>query len=251
MKFSDIINYPLGLFGLKVIRKSRLELINLSDIETDEKFLKYYQKIKPYTLVPIERCFTLYQSVNYILKNNIAGDFVECGVWKGGSCMLIALILKDAAVTDRKIYMYDTFQGMTEPGVMDGEEEKKQWKEGRVSDSLNNMCYSPLEEVTQNMKLTGFENNQLILITGKVEETIPGNIPQSISLLRLDTDWYESTKHELQHLYPLLSKHGILIVDDYGAWQGAQKAVDEFFQNVSNTFISRIDYTGRLIVKNF
>ena len=125
MKLSQIINYPLGLLGLKIIRKSRLELVNLSDIEQDKKFMELYKKVKDYTLVPVERCFTLYQTVKYILKNNIEGDLVECGVWKGGSSMLMAYILKDAGEAKRKIYLYDTFEGMTKPGEMDGLEEKK------------------------------------------------------------------------------------------------------------------------------
>ena len=249
MKLSQIINYPLGLLGLKIIRKSRLELVNLSDIEQDKKFLSIYRKVKDYTLVPIERCYSLYQTVNYIIKNNIEGGLVECGVWKGGSSMLMAYTLLEAGVSNRKIYLYDTFEGMTKPGEMDGQEEKDQWESGRVTDTLNNMCYSPIEEVKVNMNKTGYPAENIILVKGKVEETLPGTIPSLISLLRLDTDWYESTKHELIHLYPLLEKHGVLIVDDYGAWQGARKATDEYFSSIPNTFLGRIDYTGRIVIK--
>lgn len=250
MKLSKLINYPFGLFGLHVVRKSKLQPVNNSDIEADKKFLSYYERIKPFTLVSIERCYALYQSVNYILKNNIPGDMVECGVWKGGSCMLMALMLKDAVISDRKIFLYDTFEGMTEPGDLDGEEEKKQWEEGRVSETLNTMCYAPLEEVKANLRTTGFPENRIIYIKGKVEDTIPGTMPSSISLLRLDTDWYESTRHELQHLYPMIASKGVLIVDDYGAWQGARKAVDEYFErNNPGVLINRVDYTGRLLVK--
>ena len=164
--------------------------------------------------------------------------------------MLMALMLHKAGVDDRKIFLYDTFEGMTEPGVNDGEEEKKQWSEGKVSDTLNNMCYAPLEEVRHNLHSTGFAENRVIFVKGKVENTIPATLPSKISLLRLDTDWYESTRHELIHLFPLLSKQGALLVDDYGAWQGARKAVDEYFREIPNSFISRIDYTGRLLIKN-
>ena len=90
----------------------------------------------------------------------------------------------------------------------------------------------------------------IIYIKGKVEETIPEIIPGKISLLRLDTDWYESTLHNLNHLFPLLSKGGILILDDYGHWQGARKAVDEYLEkNNVKILLNRIDYTGRIAVK--
>lgn len=249
LKLSQIINYPLGLLGLKIIRKSRLELVNLSDIEQDKQFWAFYEKVQPFTLVQVERCYTLYQTIKYIIKNNIAGDFVECGVWKGGSSMLMAYVLLQEGVMNRKIYLYDTFMGMTEPGEIDGPEEKKQWVEGKVSDKLNNMSYSPIEEVKANMRMTGYPAENIILVKGRVEETLPGNLPSVISLLRLDTDWYESTKHELVHLYPLLVKNGVLIVDDYGAWQGARKATDEYFSSIPNTFLGRIDYTGRIVIK--
>lgn len=249
MKISQIINYPLGLLGLKIIRKSRLELVNLSDIAQDKKFLELYKKVKDYTLVPIERCYSLYQTVNYIIKNSIEGDLVECGVWKGGSSMLMAFTLLEAGISNRKIYLYDTFDGMTKPGEMDGQDEKDQWEREKVTDTLNNMCYSPIEEVKANMNKTGYPAANIILVKGKVEETLPGKMPFKISLLRLDTDWYESTKHELIHLYPLLEKYGILIVDDYGAWQGARKATDEYFSSIPNTFLGRIDYTGRIVIK--
>ncbi len=239
----------MGLLGLKIIRKSRLELVNLSDIEQDKKFLGLYKKVKDYTLVPIERCYSLYQTVNYIVKNNIEGDLVECGVWKGGSSMLMAYSLLEAGISNRKIYLYDTFEGMTQPGEMDGQDEKDQWERGKVTDTLNNMCYSPIEEVKANMNKTGYSIENIILVKGKVEETLPGAMPAKISLLRLDTDWYESTKHELIHLYPLLERHGVLIVDDYGAWQGARKATDEYFSSIPNTFLGRIDYTGRIVIK--
>ena len=127
MKFSNIINYPLGLLGLKLVRLSRLKKlqnfsalrVNNSDIERDEIFLELVEKVRKYTLVESERSFALYKSVNYILKNNIQGDFVECGVWKGGSCMMIAYMLLKSGTTDRKIWLYDTFEGMPKPGNKD------------------------------------------------------------------------------------------------------------------------------------
>jgi O-methyltransferase len=249
MKISEFINYPLGLLGLKIVRKNKWRLANTTDIEYDAAFMEIYTKVKPFTLVEIERCYALYQSVQYIVSNNIPGDFVECGVWKGGSAMLMVYVLQQLGISDRKIYLYDTFEGMTKPGDMDGPNEKKEWESNRVTDSLNTMCYSPIEEVKVNLGSTGYPSQKLVFIKGKVEETIPAEMPRVISLLRLDTDWYESTKHELVHLYPLVSDNGVLLIDDYGAWQGARTAANEYFSTKNPFFMNRIDWTGRLIIK--
>ena len=99
------------------------------------------------------------------------------------------------------------------------------------------------------MKSTGYPVGNIRLLKGKVEDTIPGTMPAKIALLRLDTDWYESTKHELTYLFPLLEKSGVLIIDDYGAWQGARKAVDEYLKDNGTVYLNRIDFTGRLLIK--
>jgi len=104
--------------------------------------------------------------------------------------------------------------------------------------------------VQANLGRTGYPAERIHYVKGKVEETIPATLPSRIALLRLDTDWYESTRHELQHLYPLLSTHGVLIIDDYGHWQGARQAVDEYFAaSAEPVFLHRVDYTARLVVK--
>jgi hypothetical protein len=116
--------------------------------------------------------------------------------------------------------------------------------------AANIWCYATLDEVKKNMKSTGYPEDKFKYIQGKVEETIPATVPEKIAVLRLDTDWYESTKHELEHLFPLLNKHGILIIDDYGFWKGSRKAVDEYFAAMGIfPFLNRIDYSGRLYVK--
>lgn len=248
MKLSAIINYPLGLLGLKIGKKDvSLRRTLPADIAEDQQFFNVYKRIKDFTLVEPERCYALYKAVQYIIQNNLTGDFVECGVWKGGSCMLIAMTLLELNVSDRKIWLYDTFTGMTKPGLNDGLEEKGEWEEKKTGDDASNWCLASLEEVKKNLSSTSYPFEQFVFVQGKVEETIPGNIPSSVALLRLDTDWYDSTKHELQHLYPLLTKGGILLIDDYGAWQGARKATDEYFGD--KVLLNRIDWTGRLLIK--
>lgn len=229
----------------------------LKDTEKEEyaEFYDLYLRCKPYTMTSIERMFALYKGVEYIIKNNIPGDFVECGVWKGGSSMLIALTLLKFGVTDRKIWMYDTFEGMSEPG-----EEDEDIKGGKAKELLNMSskeisesvwCYSGLDEVKSNLTKTGYTANNFHYIKGKVEDTMPSTMPErTISLLRLDTDWYESTKHELKCLFPLLAKAGVLIIDDYGHWVGAKKAVDDYIrENNIRIFLNKVDYSARLAIK--
>ena len=109
---------------------------------------------------------------------------------------------------------------------------------------------APLHEVKQAMMLTRYPWEKLIFVPGRVEVTLPDQAPEQIALLRLDTDWYESTYHELEHLYPRLADGGILIVDDYGHWQGARQAVDDYFRNHGiDAELRTIDFTGRLLVK--
>ncbi len=109
---------------------------------------------------------------------------------------------------------------------------------------------APLADVQRNLSSTGYPPERLHLIAGRVENTIPDQAPEQIALLRLDTDWYESTAHELAHLYPRVVRGGIVIIDDYGYWRGARQAVDEFIQRCPDAlFLMRIDNTGRLFLK--
>lgn len=224
-------------------------------IDKDNLFLEIFEQCKPYTMTSRERMYALYNAVKYIVKSNIKGDFVECGVWKGGSTMLIALTLIKLGVKNRKIYLYDTYEGMSQPTEADigmskdnlGVDTKDYWKD-RENEGTNDWCLAQLDEVKNNMTLTNYPKENIFYIKGKVEDTIPKSIPENISLLRLDTDWYESTKHELNHLYPLVSKNGVLIIDDYGSWAGARKAVDEYFENIP-MLLNRIDHTGRIGLK--
>jgi O-methyltransferase len=120
----------------------------------------------------------------------------------------------------------------------------------KVSEVTNKWCYSSLEEAENNLKSTGYPMTNFIFLKGKVEETLPDTIPEKLCILRLDTDWYESTMQELKYLYPVISSKGVLLIDDYGAWQGARKAVDEYFSDRPGTFLHRIDWTGRLLIKD-
>jgi hypothetical protein len=212
------------------------------------------QMVRKETMTSPERIFSLIEATKYIISSGIEGDIVECGVWRGGSVMAILNTLKAMMSSDKHIYLYDTFDGMSEPTSedvsIDGSSAKELLNESEKDDQSIIWAYSGMEVVKKNILSVGYEQEKIHFVKGKVEDTIPETMPDKISLLRLDTDWYESTKHELKHLFPRLSKGGILILDDYGHWQGARKAADEYFSyNHVSIFLSRADYTGRIAVK--
>ena len=207
------------------------ELASLSDLSEEER--KIVARVRPFTLTSVERIAALLNAVGYIAANKIPGDFAECGVWRGGSMMAVALALLAQGDTSRALFLYDTYEGMPAPTdedkSYDGVSAAEQLKQARRGTGI--WCHARLEDVRANLLSTGYQKSKIHLIKGRVEETIPANMPQHLSLLRLDTDWYESTKHELTHLFPLLDARGVLIVDDYGHWLGARKAVDEYFRS--------------------
>lgn len=247
-----LLNKAIKPFGLEIKKIAKRVP---ADISTDLFFMNLYEQCKPFTMTSVERMYALYQSLNYILENELEGDFVECGVWKGGSSMLMALYLKEKGITDRKLYLYDTFEGMSAPTEADktfsGEYADQLLQTQSKLDDKSIWCYSSIDEVRANIKTTGYPDENIFFIKGKVEDTLLQNLPGNISLLRLDTDWYESTKIELEVLFPLLNPKGVLIIDDFGHWEGAKKAVLEFFNKEKiSPLLHRIDLTGRILIKN-
>lgn len=208
-----------------------------------------YEKVRPYTMTSVERVFGLISAAEYVVKSKIPGAFVECGVWKGGSAMAAMLAFTDANDREREIYLYDTFSGMTAPTEHDGDRASSEFQQKALADGTSDWCRAGLADVRKNLAICQYPEANIHCIQGKVEDTIPKVLPRAIAILRLDTDWYESTMHELKHLYPLLSPGGVCIIDDYGAWRGARKAVDEFLAD-KPLFLHRIDCTGRMFVKS-
>lgn len=211
--------------------------------------------VAPYTMTSPERVWAVINSVKYIVANNVDGDFVECGVWRGGSAMAIVYKLKELGILDRQLWLYDTFSGMTAPSQKDveaqsGKNAKALLEETTKGDGNNIWCVASKEDVSANILATGYAASNIKLVEGDILETLNREIPEKISMLRLDTDWYESTKKELQVLYPRLVSGGVCIIDDYGYWRGSRAAVDEYFsENNINVLLHPIDATGRIFVK--
>jgi hypothetical protein len=220
--------------------------------DVDPRTRTVIDRVRPFTMTSPERILALREAVGHVCRHGIAGDIVECGVWRGGSMMAAALTLLELG-DRRRLHLFDTFSGMPPPTDVDRDLTGTAAAgllaaEDRATGST--WASSPLADVQRNLLGTGYPAALVEFVAGRVEETIPARAPERIAVLRLDTDWYESTRHELEHLYPRLAAGGVLIIDDYGHWQGARRAVDEYLAATgARLFLSRIDYTGRLAVK--
>jgi hypothetical protein len=234
--------------GFEVRRVGELGLAGESEWVTD-----VIKRVEPYTMTSPHKLAALCHSVEYIWKNKIPGSIVECGVWRGGSMMAAALSLIRVGDVSREIILFDTFEGMPPPTEKDKHRtlgiSAAELLSGRDKTD-NAWAIAPLELVRRNVISSGYPEENIKFVKGNIEDTIPQHSPTRISLLRLDTDWYESTRHELKYLYPLLSTGGVLIIDDYGCWDGARKAVDEYVEaNRLQLLLTRIEPTGRIGVK--
>jgi len=251
----DFIRQIVRRLGIDVVRYRKGDAAPLP-VDFDAAAAETIRTIRAYTMTSPERLYSLIQATQYVESARIPGDIVECGVWRGGSMMAVAKTLLAAGAIHRDLYLFDTFEGMTKPGerdisVANDRADEVMRNTVRSEDNLF-WCYAPVERVRQALLSTGYPEPHLRFVVGKVEETLPGQAPSAIALLRLDTDWYESTKHELMHLFPRLSRGGVLIIDDYGHWKGARAAVDEYFsENGIKILLNRIDYTGRIALKAF
>jgi len=187
--------------------------------------------------------------VEDILKKNIQGAFVECGVDTGRQEVMWISKFKEYN-TLRHIHMYDTFKGLTKPTEFDymckdyngsdymkdeflGKNLTTYWEQKIIDNTTNAWCYTPLDKVKYNIECTNYNADYLHYVVGDVMETLScsSNIPDKIAYLRLDTDWYDSTKKELDELFNNVVENGIIVFDDYFLWNGQRKAVDDFLKN--------------------
>jgi hypothetical protein len=223
----------------------------------DPEFAELHRHLASVTLTSPQLMYALRSATLYLSRSGVVGDIVECGVWRGGSMALTATTLLQAGDHQRQLWLYDTFGWQWEPeGPHDGFVAA-----GGASGSAPTRVDGPppasakasgtsKAEVLDLLTRTGYPAGQLHLVEGLVQTTIPAHAPDRIALLRLDTDFYDSTLHELEHLYPRLTSGGVLIVDDYGKLSGATRAVDEYFAALAHPpLLQRVDVQGRIAVK--
>jgi len=222
---------------------------SIRDIDEDETFSNLFLKARDFTMTGKDAMFALYSACVYADRNAIPGAFVECGTWMGGSAILAGLTFETLG-TPRRLWLYDTFEGMTAPtdADIDVHGESAAFYMDKFGDETG-WCYASRDQVERNFAEAGLSTERTHFIEGDVMETLRCEAPDEISVLRLDTDWYESTRLELEVLYPRLAPGGVLIIDDYGYWSGSRKATDEYFANRRAPLLNRVNDQVRLCIK--
>jgi hypothetical protein len=252
-RYERVVDTVARKMGLQVSRISSSQ--NRLPVEATAADAALIASLRPYTMTSAERLWSLLNAVRYVVAEGLPGDFAECGVWRGGSVMAMAHELGNLGVHDRRIWLYDTFAGMTDPTAADveagtGVTAAQMLESTEVGDGNNVWCVAGRSDVEANLRTTGYPMEQFTLVEGDVAVTLKESVPDEISLLRLDTDWYESTRVGMEVLYPRLVVGGVCILDDYGHWQGARSAVDEYFAAMGRRpYMHPIDYSGRVFIK--
>lgn len=250
-------------------RKVNVDLALLDDSESKASFVDFFRDdlgdegLRLLKLIQSEQwsmtsrlnLMTTALACRHVISENIPGDFIECGVWRGGHAILAAGIFS-LLNSPRRVFLFDTFEGMPEPSPMDvrttdGKPADKFYKAAKKQNI--GWCFASLDEVRANFRKAGVPMDNVVFVKGQVENTLrddrlASKLGNDVSILRIDTDWYDSTKVELEVLWPKLSNEGILVIDDYGYWSGARKAVDEFF-HTKKPFMTPIGEASRVVVK--
>jgi O-methyltransferase len=253
MRIGSAANRLLARLGLKITSVKQVEKQFPVEISASDQKAFRYVRDNNLSTSSDERLFATIMACRYVAEQDIQGDFVECGVWRGGNSIIAADVFKNLA-SHRRVWLFDTFVGMTAPTAADvnirGETADEKFAHSERGDH-NEWCYAPLEEVQGNFSKVGLLTDRVKFVKGDVAKTLSGSaeMPGEISVLRLDTDWYESTKAELEILYPKLTMGGVLIIDDYGHWGGSRKAVDEYFANRGRPFLQYVDQSARIGIK--
>lgn len=248
-----LIRIPLHQLGYDIINLKVKRPYPEFPLDFSDQDIEDYKFVFGLTMVPPERLFTLTKAIEHVLKHQIPGDLVECGVWRGGCSMHMVRVLHRMGEAERRVHLFDLFDIPWPSFTKEDRNLTEQlWTYRDLGLKSESELAITLEMVQENMKKTGVPEERYRFVRGMVEETLPDEAPEQIAILRLDTDLYNSTKHELEVLYPRLSEGGILIIDDYGAWTGAKQATDEYIEE-NNLFLPlfRVDSSMRMAIKPF
>lgn len=192
-----------------------------------------------HTMIGLRRLENIQQCVETILKDGIPGDLMEAGVWRGGATILMRAILQVHKISDRRVWVADSFEGMPPP-----DSQKYPHDEGLFLNQFPQLAVS-LEQVKANFTKYGLLDEQVMFLKGWFKETLPTAPIEQLALLRVDGDLYESTMTTLTYLYPKLASGGFVIVDDFGDIAACREAVNDYreAQGIADPIVP-VDWTG-------
>lgn len=218
----------------------RLRFVPLSLWLRNPRLALLFVAVRPYTMLPYGRLKVLADLAERCNQENISGAFVQCGVWKGGSAAVLADVAERG---DRRLFLFDSFQGCPSPGAADVSMHGRQGQAGEAAASR-----ADVDGLFQQLGISHYAawERWLYVIPCWFQATLPKVTPQieQIALLHLDVDWYESTKVCMEYLYPLVANGGMVMIDDFFYWQGTRKAVLEYLgQGFSRLKTHQVDHT--------
>ncbi len=231
-------------FFKPLLRKSGAKVIVPYEFDENARNIGSAWPLVAHTMIGLKRLDNLQYCVEKAIKNNVPGDLIETGVWRGGATIFMRAILKAHGVTDRKVYVADSFEGLPKPS-----EEKYPHDRGDKHHTRQELVVS-LEQVKQHFQKYGLLDGQVCFLKGWFKDTLPHAPTEQLAVARLDGDMYESTMDALNNLYHKISVGGFLIVDDY-ALKGCKAAIDDFRKDHAiKEEIIPIDQTGVYWQKN-
>lgn len=227
---------PQACLYLDLLKRSLTNTIFEIEPDVEDDVVRYvngsimhYQESSAVSMIPLVRLDNLQYCIADVVENEVPGDFIETGVWRGGATIFMRAALKVLDVTDRKIWAADSFEGLPEPDAEKYPLEAKAFKSAAMTRHYKHLAVS-LEEVKRNFEAYSMLDDRIEFLKGWFKDTLPTAPIERLAIMRLDGDYYESTRDALVNLYDKLSVGGYVIIDDYGedAWTYCRKAVEEF-----------------------
>jgi len=223
-----------------LLTQARDLLFDAHDSFSRTEFSRLYRSVRPYSMSGNARLRGLYWAIQHVVSHDVPGDIVECGTARGGSAALMGLTLKELRAR-RLLWVFDTFEGLPAPSKRDPDLD--------VANLYTGSCVGTFDEVQELFEKLGILRDTH-LIKGLFQTTVPKSEVGPIAVLHLDGDWYDSVRVCLDHLYDRVSSGGVIQIDDYGHWEGARAAVDDFMnKRAIHARLRRLDYTGRQMIK--
>jgi len=208
------------------------------------------QVVLNHTMTKYDRCVVLHNLVKYVDDTSVPGNLVECGVWKGGAAGIMALAHLRYGKEPRQLWLFDAWDDWPDPTSKDGSQ-FDDLQRGTLAKADNSGAFEACRDLIENT--IGLAQDRVSYERGLFENTVPGAAERvgPIALLRLDGDWYESTKACLEEFFPKLVPGGVLVIDDYGWCDGCKRAVDEFLEaREIRSLLHYVDYSCRYLIKN-